>query len=1496
MPGEKVLIVEDEGIVARETEYRLKDLGYNVCGLAASGAEALKKAERDLPDVVLMDIMLKGEMDGIETAGQIKTKHNIPVVYVTAHADETTLQRAKRTEPMGYLLKPFNERELHAAIEIALYKHKMDNTLKDREQLLGTTLKSIGDAVIVTDTAGAVTFMNPAAELLTRWKMKEATGKPVTQVFPVESETTRALVHPVSRALSESVVTTVRNHVLTAKGGREIPIDGTATPITEEDGRVHGAVLVFRDATGPRKHEEGLRLSQYAVDLMSQALIRLGGDGRILYANEAASRMLGYTGDDLVWLSMQDLDPAVKGSRWDLHMDRLREKISLIYETKIRSKKDDLISVEIRAHYFLFNHNEHVVMLIRDIAEEQALRNGQLQEGFYAQSLIDSASIMMIGLDREGAIRVFNKEVEVVTGYSEQSLKGKNLFEVILPISKNVSIWRSFLDWQASRLQLPISFEAPLATKSGVKRLISWRINETRDEEGFTGLVLVGVDVTDQKEMEQQISTRNEEILSLRRISEMALKRAPLEEIFQEIALEVASTAEYPFVAVEQYVEEQQKMILRGVRSVIPVPLNMEIPLAETLSGVAIRTGHVLVEKAASKRPEYGNGFLRKLGISTYVCVPIVVRQKIFGALTLGHTEAADVSEQLQHYALSVANQLALLLQIQAPEEDKTAGLARTKALLEASSGPLMVSVRGEITMVNEAALRLFCAQEAGQLVGKKVLDLVQPEDRSLLESYVQAEKREIEILPFVEAHMVTLDGKPLQVEMASGPATSMTGAVQLAMHDVTGLRNAERSALESEAGWRMLFSSLPDNIAVLQEDRYLFLNQGSAELFGYDRPEELVGKPFAVTVRGDEARLAERSSRGEQSPPSFEFTGTRKDGSAFYGEARVSKITYEGKDSFFVSFRDVSAHKQAEEERNAREMNLKAAFEGTGVPLVIVSEDMTIRSLNPAAEALFGVRSGDLGGRKTLLSLVVPEDVERVRQEVLQRFADKQLAGTRFRCHVLGGGGVAQSMELAVGYHGQAGSRVLTLLHAPELSTEKETAGELQDGARLIFDHLGTPAFVARQDSTIALVNVEFEKLCACSREEVEGKKSWREFVFTEDLAPVEEYIRKILAQPKEACRRYDLRIVSKDGSCKEMRLTATPVPGTDTMVFSLADMRERKWAEQAWQESEKKYRSLLEGVQEGVWILDPEGSTTFVNESMARLLHYQPEEMTGKRFFLFMHVKNAESVGQRWERCKQGMKEEFDAEFVAKDGTPVLVRLSSIPMLDDIGAFTGALFAVSDITERKAIEEKAQASIREKDSFLREIHHRVQNNLQVVSSLLYLQSKSVGDPQMLNILLESQERIRSIALIHEQLYKSEDLSHVNFRDYLGTLTTNLFQTYGSETAKVKLTFDADTRVSFTVDKAIPCGLIVNELVSNALKHAFVGRTGGTIFVSLRRNKDDTMSLVVKDDGIGLPPHVDFRHTPSLGLQLVNTLVNQLGATIQFQRKGGTVFTIVFP
>jgi PAS domain S-box-containing protein len=1382
MAGEKILIVEDEGIVARETELRLKDLGYAICGVAASGAEAIKKAEKALPDVVLMDIMLKGEMDGIEAAEQIHSRFNVPVVYVTAHADETTLQRAKRTEPMGYLLKPFNERELHAAIEIAIYKHTTETLLKDREQLLGTTLKSIGDAVIVTDTTGAVTFMNPAAELLTRWKLKEASGKPVTQIFTVVSEATRTLTqHPVMRALSESIVTTARNHILTSRGGREIGVDGTATPIVDDAGGVHGAVLVFRDVSGNRKADESLRITQYSVDLMSEAVMRLGSDGRILYANDAVSRMLGYTWDDLVWMNIQDLDPSLKGSRWDLHMERLKEKVTLTYEASLQPKKGDPVSAEMRAHYLLFDHGEFVVLLLRDIAKEKAVRETRLQEGTYAGGLIDSADVMIIGLDREGAIRTFNKEVEEVTGYPKSALDGKNLFEVILPISKNVSIWRSFLDWQASRLQLPVTFEAPLATKSGAKRLISWRINETRDEGGITGLVLVGIDVTEQKQMEQRLSLRNEELLSLRRISEIIMRTTSVEEVFQAVSEEVASAAGYPFVAVEQYDAERQKMVFRGVKSLIPVPPNMEVLLSETLSGVAIRTGHLLVERSAAKRPEYANGFLRKLGISTYICVPINVNQRVFGALTLGHTEAADVSDQLEHYGVAVANLLALFVRLRDPDEVRPGNRGPVRELLDAWPEAVFECSGGKITMPNQAAMRLFKAENPEELVGKPLLDLVHEDDRRLLEPYLARDAEDAKACPPVEVRLLAIDGSVLNTEaVARVAALAGTDNVVALIRDISEDKEEERRARSVAQEWRRLVDDQPDAVAVLHGETYGYVNQKCAELFGYENPDELLGKSVALTIRGEHPERLIREEEPTAAVRRLEFQGVRRDGALFDGEIFLKAIAHDGSGKTWARFVDVSASRRADEARKEREAHLEALQE----------------------------------------------------------------------------------------------------------------AG---DAYRPVFENMGIPAFVAGQDSIFSFVNEEFWKLAACSKQELEGRTSWHEFVVREDLPAVEEYVKLLQTDPEQAPRRHDLRVLSKDGAIKEMRLTATIIPGSSRIVFSLVDMRERKWAEQAWLESEKKYRQIVDTVQEGIWVLDGDGSTTFVSDRMARMLKYDPDEMVGRRFFLFIDVKNAEKAGQRWERCRQGVKEEYETEFMGKDGKPVDTRLISSPIFDESGTFRGSMFSVNDITERKATEEKIKASLQEKEIYLREIHHRVKNNLQVVSSLLYLQSKNVSDPRMLEILLESQERVRSIALIHEQLYKSVDLTHVDFREYLNNLTTNLFQTYGIQGGGVKLKTDINERVSLTLDKAIPCGLIVTELVSNALRHAFVDRSKGTVSIELRQNGDGTASLVVGDDGAGLPSHIDFRHTPSLGIQLVNTLVNQLGGTIELTRKKGTVFTVTF-
>ena len=251
MDKAKILIVEDESIVALNIKNRLEELGYAVVAMLNSGEAALQVVDHNRPDLVLMDIKLKGTVDGIEAAALIRSRFQIPVVYLTAYSDEETVDRAKFTEPYGYILKPFEARDLCTTIEVSLHKHQMEQQLREREQWLATTLKSIGDAVITTDSQGSITFMNPVAEALTSWKQEEVLGSNLAQVFQTINEKTREVVeNPAVVALREGVTVGLENHtLLITKEGNEIPIDDSAAPIKNDVGNILGAVLVFHDVT-----------------------------------------------------------------------------------------------------------------------------------------------------------------------------------------------------------------------------------------------------------------------------------------------------------------------------------------------------------------------------------------------------------------------------------------------------------------------------------------------------------------------------------------------------------------------------------------------------------------------------------------------------------------------------------------------------------------------------------------------------------------------------------------------------------------------------------------------------------------------------------------------------------------------------------------------------------------------------------------------------------------------------------------------------------------------------------------------------------------------------------------------------------------------------------------------------------------------------------------------------------------------------------------------
>lgn len=244
-----VLIVDDEVVVAEDIRRQLRSLGYTVVGVASSGVDAIRLGGEHRPDLILMDIKLKGAMDGIEAARSIQERFDIPVIYLTAFSDDETLERARHTLPLAYLIKPFVSTDLRAAVELALFRHRVTKAAEQRGRWLDAVVQSIGDAVITVDQSGNVTMVNPAAEVLTGWTQAEAIGRPIAEIMRLlDPDSRRPIMNPALRAIEAGQVSNPgkAGTLLVGREGAEQIIGDSATVIHDAHGSVTGAVLVFR--------------------------------------------------------------------------------------------------------------------------------------------------------------------------------------------------------------------------------------------------------------------------------------------------------------------------------------------------------------------------------------------------------------------------------------------------------------------------------------------------------------------------------------------------------------------------------------------------------------------------------------------------------------------------------------------------------------------------------------------------------------------------------------------------------------------------------------------------------------------------------------------------------------------------------------------------------------------------------------------------------------------------------------------------------------------------------------------------------------------------------------------------------------------------------------------------------------------------------------------------------------------------------------------------
>ena len=427
----KILIVEDENSVAKDLQKRLMDLGYDIVGIVSTGEEAIKKAIASSPDLVLMNVRLKGGMDGIEAASALRFQHGIAVVFLSAYADNDTLNRASKTEPFGYILKPFEERELHTTIEMALYRRELERKFKENETWYGTTLRSIGEAVISTDTFGTVKFMNTAAENLTGWKLNEAVGKDLLKIFRTTEKIIKPHVtNPVDQILKNKITAVLKNHAtLVSREGKEIPIEESASPIKDELGNTVGVVLVFKDVSERKRVQEALKTSQdYAQSIVESSMdmvIAVDLERHIIEFNKAAEKTFGYKKEEVIGKHIDILyaDPDA-GSRINRKVNELGREVTEIWNKR---KNGEVFPCLLSSAVLLNSRGEKIgyMGMSRDISEitksDERLKAAQE----YAQSIINSSLDMIIAVDKNLDIIEFNKAAEETYGYSIKELLGK---------------------------------------------------------------------------------------------------------------------------------------------------------------------------------------------------------------------------------------------------------------------------------------------------------------------------------------------------------------------------------------------------------------------------------------------------------------------------------------------------------------------------------------------------------------------------------------------------------------------------------------------------------------------------------------------------------------------------------------------------------------------------------------------------------------------------------------------------------------------------------------------------------------------------------------------------------------------------------------------------------------------------------------------------------------------------------------------------------------
>jgi PAS domain S-box-containing protein len=743
-----------------------------------------------------------------------------------------------------------------------------------------------------------------------------------------------------------------------------------------------------------------------------------------------------------------------------------------------------------------------------------------------------------------------------------------------------------------------------------------------------------------------------------------------------------------------------------------------------------------------------------------------------------------------------------------------------------------------------------------------------------------------------------------------------------------------EAALQESEAQYLRLIETASEGIWILDAaDKTSFANGRLAQLLGYTQ-KELMEKSLLNVVHPDCQLLAqqslERLRQGYQEHQDLKFQG--KNGKESWAILSAAPIfsphgAYTG---ILAMITDITERKTTRDELEQSLCLLQTILESTADGILAIDRFGTILTINQQCRQQWNLGEVELKSDREFLELVISQlkQPDQFRQQLQTEYDQPNLEG-HYSVELSDGrvldryskplrlgetmiGRVISYRDITEQRRAQADLEVRVTDRTAELRAANETLQrevaqrELIERDLRLFESVvvnGNDAVLitdANLDQPkITFANAAFTQSTGYPLEEILGKTPHLLQGAKTDRAQLNR-IRAALEEGRSI--QVELINYRKDGSEFWVDLNIVPiVDANGTIAHFVAmqrDITDRKWSEKALLATQARLKYLLSSNPSVIYTCQPNRNRacTFVSENITQQLGYEIWQYLKDPHFWMDHIhpEDVSIVLDHLMRLPEKDEATCEYRFLHQDGSYRWLRDGMKLLRDRHGNPVEIIGSVVNISDRKWAETQIRKSLQEKEVMLKEIHHRVKNNLQVISSLLKLQAGYIKDDRILEVFKESQNRVRAMALIHEKLYQSEDLARTDFAEYIRSLVHDLFRSYSINSRAVQLTLNVED-VRLSIDTAIPCGLIINELVSNSLKYAFPDRKSGEIKICLQSQENDYYQLTVQDSGGGFPENFDFRNTKSLGLQLVCNLTKQLHGEIQLDCESGSKFSISF-